>query len=98
MGPLSPLPLPRCTLILGRGPFTVAGERALIARHRIDVIVSKSSGGDSTSAKLAAARECALPVVMIRRPPPEPGAVVETPTTAAAWVIAALDGPSRSTA
>ncbi|QGZ64214.1 cobalt-precorrin-6A reductase [Paraburkholderia acidisoli] len=59
-------------VIDARGPFTREGERALFAAARIDVIVSKNSGGAATEAKLAVAREMRLPVVMMRRPPLPP--------------------------
>jgi precorrin-6A/cobalt-precorrin-6A reductase len=70
--PDPPLP-PRRELLLDRGPYTVAGERALLDRHAIDLIVTKDSGGDATEAKLAAARERGLPVIVIDRPPAPPG-------------------------
>ncbi|WP_250038416.1 cobalt-precorrin-6A reductase [Paractinoplanes maris] len=61
-------PMPgRLEVLLDRGPFTLAGERRLLAGHRIDVLVSKDSGGPG--AKLVAARESGLPVVMVDRPP-----------------------------
>ena len=55
-------------MIDARGPFTPEGERALFTEARIDVVVSKNSGGAATEAKLAVAREMGLPVVMMRRP------------------------------
>jgi precorrin-6A/cobalt-precorrin-6A reductase len=62
-------PLPRhCELVLDRGPYTLEGELALIDRHRIDLLVTKDSGGQLTEAKLAAARARGLPVLVIRRP------------------------------
>ncbi|WP_412752043.1 cobalt-precorrin-6A reductase [Krasilnikovia sp. M28-CT-15] len=64
--PQPPVP-PRLDVVLDRGPFTVEGERALLDRHRIDVLVTKDSGG--TAPKLDAARERGIPVVMIDRPP-----------------------------
>lgn len=67
--PPEPAPRLRHTLILDRGPFTLAGERALLEEHRIDVIVSKNSGGSATEAKLEAARQKGVPVVMVERPP-----------------------------
>ena len=50
------------------GPFDAAAERALFERHAFDALVSKNSGGDATSAKLAVARELGVPVFMLRRP------------------------------
>jgi precorrin-6A/cobalt-precorrin-6A reductase len=66
--PQPPMP-PRTQVLLARGPFTEADERALLREHRIDVIVTKDSGGAATAAKLTAARALGLPVVVVRRPP-----------------------------
>ena len=62
-------------LLLARGPFELGAERALLAEHRADVLVTRDSGGDG--AKLTAAREAGLPVVLIDRP--IPGVVVTRP-------------------
>ncbi|MFI0374048.1 cobalt-precorrin-6A reductase [Actinomadura sp. 1N219] len=70
-------------VLLSRGPYTVDGERALIREHRLDVLVTKDSGGAMTRAKLAAARDAGLPVIMVDRPP-VPGGVAETGDAAAA--------------
>jgi precorrin-6A/cobalt-precorrin-6A reductase len=86
--PSRPLPLRRCEVIVGRGPFTLAEERHRLQRHAIDVLVCKASGGAATEAKLVAARELGLPVVMLRRPPPEPGTAVETIAAALEWLAA----------
>ncbi|WP_093797666.1 cobalt-precorrin-6A reductase [Streptomyces sp. Wb2n-11] len=67
-------PLPRHTrLLLDRGPYTVEGERELLRTYAADVLVTKDSGGPATAAKLTAARELDLPVVVVRRPLPPPG-------------------------
>ncbi|MEU6175341.1 cobalt-precorrin-6A reductase [Streptantibioticus parmotrematis] len=77
----------RMTVILDRGPFTLEGERALLREHRIDVLVTKDSGGDATAAKLTAAREAGIPVVVVRRPPvPEGVAVAADVPGALAWL------------
>ncbi|MFG1704230.1 cobalt-precorrin-6A reductase [Nonomuraea sp. M3C6] len=74
-------------VLLDRGPYTVAGERALIREHRLDVLVTKDSGGRMTTAKLVAARELGLPVIMVDRPPLPSGVrLVTTVDAAAAWV------------
>jgi precorrin-6A/cobalt-precorrin-6A reductase len=66
--PTGPLPLPRAEAVIARGPFTVASDRALLTDHRIDVIVAKNAGGAGAEAKLVAAREQGLPVILIDRP------------------------------
>jgi len=61
--------LPRhATLLLGRPPFTVAGEMTLFERAGITHLVSKNSGGAQTSAKLEAARGRSADVIMVDRP------------------------------
>jgi precorrin-6A/cobalt-precorrin-6A reductase len=66
--PPGPLP-PRHVLLLERGPFTLEGELALMDGHAIDLVVTKDSGGASGEAKLAAARERGIAVLLVRRPP-----------------------------
>ncbi|MCH7555154.1 MAG: cobalt-precorrin-6A reductase [Proteobacteria bacterium] len=82
---LPPQPLP-FDLITGRGPFTVAAEKRLFMDRRIDVLVTKASGGAATRAKITAARVLGLPVIMIRRPPEEPGPKARTIAAALDWL------------
>lgn len=86
--PTEPLPA-GATLLLARGPFSVADEVELMTGHRVDVVVTKDSGGHMTEAKLTAARQLGLPVVLVRRPPlPDGVDVVDTVEAARAWVLA----------
>ncbi|GAA0455124.1 precorrin-6A reductase [Paractinoplanes deccanensis] len=71
--PQPPMPA-RMEVVLDRGPFTLDGERRLLDQHRIDVVVTKDSGG--ADGKLVAARERGIPVVMVERPPLPAGVVV----------------------
>ena len=69
-----------------RGPFDLAAERHLLAEYKIDVMVSKNSGGNATYAKIEAARSLGLPVIMIARPDKPAGHVVANPAEAMAWL------------
>jgi precorrin-6A/cobalt-precorrin-6A reductase len=72
-------------LLLDRGPYALDGELALIDAHRIDLVVTKDSGGSLTVAKLDAARERGLAVIVVRRPPRLDVAAVATVAAALAW-------------
>ncbi len=86
--PAPPLP-ERTTVVLARGPFTVEEELALLREHGVEVVITKDSGGSMTAAKLTAARELGLPVVLVRRPAVPPGVpTVATVEEAVAWVRA----------
>jgi precorrin-6A/cobalt-precorrin-6A reductase len=89
-----PVP-PRMTLLLDRGPYTVEGESALMREHGVGLLVTKNSGGPMTAAKIAAARDLAVRVVMVARPPlpplPPGSTAVTTVTEAVAWVRSTED-------
>ena len=74
------------TLITARGPFKVDDEKALLAEHAVEVIVTKNSGGAGASAKLEAARALGLPVIMVERPALPEAPSVETLEEALAWL------------
>ncbi|WP_103351979.1 cobalt-precorrin-6A reductase [Amycolatopsis sp. CA-128772] len=79
-------PLPRHhELLLARGPYEVAAERELLGR--VDVLVTKDSGGPQTSAKLTAARELGRPVLLVRRPGRPETETAETVPEAVEWVL-----------
>jgi precorrin-6A/cobalt-precorrin-6A reductase len=68
--PPDPAPrLPRYRLVMARGPFTVADEMQTMNDERIDMLVTKNSGGDAARAKLDAARALRVPVILIDPPP-----------------------------
>jgi precorrin-6A/cobalt-precorrin-6A reductase len=94
--PRSPLPLKLHEVVLGRGPFNLPSEQHLLQRYAIDVLVCKASGGDATEAKLIAAREANLPVIMVQRPAAEPGDKVASVAAALSWVDVFLAGAVNS--
>lgn len=67
--PQDALPFPSCVVEVDRGPFTVDNDLALLRRYGVDLIVSKNAGGTGAMAKLTAARQLGVPVLMIDRPP-----------------------------
>lgn len=66
--PPGDLPLPDCSTVVARGPFDHAGDLALLRDHRISHVVAKNAGGSGAEAKLLAARDLGLPVILIDRP------------------------------
>lgn len=75
-------------LLLDRGPFSLDDELELMARHRIDTLVTKDSGGAATEAKLVAAEQLGVRVIVVARPPlPEGAAVVSEVEQAVDWVV-----------
>lgn len=85
--------LPSQRLLLARGPFSMEDECALLTRERIDIVVSKNSGGAATSAKIEAARRLGLPVIMIARPAMPAVPVVTDAEAALAWIEAHRPAP-----
>lgn len=79
-------PTPPGEVILARGPFSLAAERELMQRYQVQAIVSKNSGGAATYAKILAARELGLPVVMIQRPPTPTVRQAATVSVALQWL------------
>ena len=88
--PPDTLPLPDCTVELARGPFDATGDRALMQRHGITLIVAKNAGGTGAGAKLTAARDLSLPVILIDRPALPPRQVAATVEEAMRWCHADL--------
>lgn len=77
---------PDIRFIHDRGPFDAATEEVFLSRERIDVIVSKNSGGAATYPKITAARSLRIPVIMIGRPHKPYGVVLDSPESARHWL------------
>lgn len=81
---------PSGELLLERGPFELKNERALLQKWKIELLVSKNSGGNAMRAKIDAARELGIPVRMLASPPPVPGTRVKNVNEAFDWVTEQL--------
>lgn len=85
---------PNHELVFSRGPYRYADEHALLARHGIQALVTKNSGGAMTAAKLRAAQALGIDVVMIRRPELPAGVrVVGSVDDAVDWVARVVAQP-----
>ncbi|NMG06381.1 cobalt-precorrin-6A reductase [Brasilonema sp. UFV-L1] len=85
--PASDALVPSGVILCDRGPFALKNERKLLIEHQIDTIVSKNSGGDATYAKMIAARELEVKVIMVKRPATPVGEQVSDVESAVAWLI-----------
>lgn len=83
--PAAPMPA-NVRVIGGKGPFTRESETELLDGHRIDVVVAKVAGGSAAYAKIEAARELRLPVVMLKRPDPPAGPIAGSLGETLAWL------------
>lgn len=83
-------PTRRGDFAVGRGPFTPAHERTLLADYRIAGVVLDNIGGRLGASMLAAVRDLALPLTLVTAPtaptPPVGGARVETVSAAVSWL------------
>ncbi|MDF5721221.1 MAG: cobalt-precorrin-6A reductase [Rhizonema sp. PD37] len=82
--------VPKGLLLYNRGPFNLASERQLLTQYEIDTIVSKNSGGGATYAKIIAARELGIKVVMVKRPSVPIGEQVEDAESAISWLASKI--------
>ena len=84
--PKETVPEPAMEILLQRGPFDVEGEKALMTDRRVGALVTRASGGGATEAKIRAARDLHLPVIMIRRPAVPEGPVAATVEGVLDWL------------
>ncbi|MGI9353004.1 MAG: cobalt-precorrin-6A reductase [Rhizobiaceae bacterium] len=84
--PEEEIPLSNHRIMIERGPFTVRQDTDLLRENRIDLIVSKNSGGTGAYAKIEAARILNLPVIMIDRPATPERMEVESPEAVLEWL------------
>ena len=89
--PDSSILLPPGEVLLDRGPFSLDRELQLLRDYRIDAIVSKNSGGDATYAKIIAARELGIPVVMVQRSIVPNADIVTNVSGAIEWLIETIN-------
>ncbi len=76
--PVIPGAMTRVDVVQGMGPFDVGEECELMRTRGVRFLVTKNSGATATAAKIAAAREIGVRVVMIKRPPRPEGPWFET--------------------
>jgi precorrin-6A/cobalt-precorrin-6A reductase len=88
---------PRAKIITARGPFAQATDWQMLTDERIEIIVTKNSGGTATQSKLLAARELGLPIIMVARPPwPDVTGLDANKTTDAAGALHWLEALHRA--
>ncbi|WP_439032946.1 cobalt-precorrin-6A reductase [Gordonia terrae] len=88
--PTAALP-PHHALLRSRGPYDHTSETALLRDNGIDLLVTKNSGGALTEAKLAAAADLGVGVVMVDRPAEPDSAAVSDVRAAREWLELLLD-------
>ena len=84
--PKSPIKIQNYKLVLSRPPFKFSNEKALLQNHDIDCLISKNSGGNGTKAKIKAALQLSIPIILIRRPPNLPGLKYNTVGQCIEWL------------
>jgi len=83
------LPLANHKVIIDSPPFVEEQELALLEEHKIDLMVSKHSGG-TLPAKITAATKLKIPIILIHQPPSPVGRKTKRIEEALAWLKARL--------
>ena len=84
--PPGQLPRTNAEVVIGKPPYKLNEERALMQLLGIDLVVTKNAGGEGTRAKIDAARDLGIEVIMIDRPALPEVDTVETIDAAMEWV------------
>ncbi|MHA7851656.1 cobalt-precorrin-6A reductase [Roseovarius sp.] len=84
--PEAPFPFPNGEFLIGRPPFAIADEINTFSRLGVDWLIVKNAGGEVPRTKLHAARQLAIPVIMLNRPRQSDAFRVETARQALDWV------------
>ena len=54
--------------VISRGPFKENEDISLLKKFKINLLISKNSGGNGAFSKIQAARKLKIPIIMINRP------------------------------
>ncbi|WP_169546403.1 cobalt-precorrin-6A reductase [Sneathiella aquimaris] len=84
--PGGPLDFPNYEIVVDRGPFEFEKDRNWLAEKRIQYVVAKNAGGEGAFAKIQAARDLKLQVIMIGRPALPKRNVVADPKDVLNWL------------
>ncbi len=85
--------LPHHKLILARGPFSLDDELALMRSEGVETLVTKNSGGRATYAKIEAARELGIRVVIVQRPDAPEAETLHDLDSVVGWIAAHRSAP-----
>ena len=83
-------PFDGARVIVQKPPFDVTDERNTMSAHGVDTLITKESGGSATEAKLQAAADLGIHVIMVERPALPAGETVSSPEEALGWISGAL--------
>lgn len=82
----APLPILHHQVVMGRPPYALQSERDLLKTHTIDALLTKHAGGAAMEAKIRAALEADIPIVLLARPEPEPGPATDSVEACLGWL------------
>lgn len=84
--PETPLPLPNVSVVIARGPFDTASDIDLMQTHKVTHVIAKNAGGSGAVAKIEAARNLGLNLIVIERPILPQCAIAQDVDTIMRWL------------